>query len=155
MNLLFSQNLEIFSQLILAAILGVLIGTEREFRGKSAGVRTHSLVCLAACLFTILSVSGFKDFITAGASFDPSRVASQIIVGIGFLGAGLIILQQNQTQGLTTAAGVWVTTAIGMTIGLKMYIVGLFATFLVLLIFTILFYFELFVDRFRKNPHTN
>ena len=84
MSLIFnSQNLEIFGQLLLAVILGSLIGAERELRGRLAGVKTHALVCLGAGLFTVLSTVGFGEFVSA-ANFDPSRVASQIVVGIGF-----------------------------------------------------------------------
>lgn len=147
MNAIFDpQNLEIFSQLLMAAVLGILIGTERELKGRLAGVKTHALVCLGSCLFTILSAVGFKDFIL-GASFDPSRVASQIVVGIGFIGAGLIIFHESKIQGLTTAAGVWTTAGIGMAIGLKFYFAAFFATFLVLLIYTVLYYFELYLHR--------
>lgn len=147
MNAIFDpQNLEIFSQLLMAAVLGILIGTERELKGRLAGVKTHALVCLGSCLFTILSAVGFKDFIL-GASFDPSRVASQIVVGIGFIGAGLIIFHESKIQGLTTAAGVWTTAGIGMAIGLKFYFAAFFTTFLVLLIYTVLYYFELYLHR--------
>ena len=144
------QNLEIFGQLFLAAILGTLIGTERELKGRLAGTRTHALVCLAASLFTILSTVGFRDFVL-GTQFDPSRVASQVVIGIGFIGAGLIIFQESKVQGLTTAVGIWTTTAIGMAVGLKFYFVAFFATFLVLLIYTLLYYFEIFIDRFRDK----
>lgn len=155
MNAIFTpQNLEIFGQLSLAAVLGILIGTEREIKGRLAGIKTHALVCLAASLFTILSTVGFRDFI-AGNSFDPSRVASQIVIGIGFLGAGLIVFQQSQVQGLTTAAGIWATAGIGMTIGLRLYLVAFFAAFLVLLIFTIVYYFEILLDRFRNRINKN
>jgi putative Mg2+ transporter-C (MgtC) family protein len=151
MSIIFtSQNLEIFSQLFLAALLGSLIGTERELKGRLAGTKTHALVCLGACLFTILSVVGFQSF-ASGTAFDPSRVASQIVIGIGFIGAGLIIFQQSKIQGLTTAAGIWTTAGIGMALGLKFYFVAFFATFLVLVIFTLLYYFEIFIDRFRKE----
>ena len=151
MSLIFnSQNLEIFGQLLLAVILGSLIGAERELRGRLAGVKTHALVCLGAGLFTILSTTGFKEFIS-GNDFDPSRVASQIVVGIGFLGAGLIIFYQSQVQGLTTAAGIWTTAAIGMAIGVKFYFAALSATFLVLLVYAIFYYLEIFIDRFRDK----
>ena len=151
MNLIFNpQNLEIFGQLLLAVTLGSLIGMERELRGRLAGVKTHALVCLGAGLFTVLSTIGFGEFVS-GTGFDPSRVASQIVVGIGFLGAGLIIFQQSQIQGLTTAAGIWTTAAIGMAIGVKFYFVALFATFLVLLVYVILYYLEIFIDRFRDK----
>lgn len=151
MSIIFSpQNLEIFGQLLLAVTLGSLIGIERELRGRLAGVKTHALVCLGAGLFTILSVVGFQGS-ASGTGLDPSRVASQIVVGIGFLGAGLIIFQQSQIQGLTTAAGIWTTAAIGMAIGVKFYFVALFATFLVLLVYAVLYYLEIFVDRFRDK----
>lgn len=114
-------------------------------------MRTHALVCLGACLFTILSTVGFQAF-SPGTSFDPSRIASQIVIGIGFLGAGLIIFQQSKIQGLTTAAGIWTTAGIGMAVALKLYFISFFATFLVLFIFTLLYYIEIFfVDRFRKE----
>ena len=140
------QNLGIFTQLLLAAILGSLIGTERELKGRLAGMKTHALVCMGSCLFTILSTVGFRDFII-GANFDPSRIASQIVVGIGFIGAGLIIFHESKIQGLTTAAGIWTTAGIGMTIGLKLYFIAFFAAFLVILIYTLLYYFELYLHR--------
>jgi len=152
MNIIFNpQNLEIFGQLFLAVVLGALIGTEREMRGRLAGVKTHALVCLGSCLFTILSIIGFQDF---GSAVDPSRIASQIVVGIGFLGAGLIIFHQSKIQGLTTAAGIWATAAIGMTVGLQFYPIAFFATFLVLVIYTLFYYFEIFLDHFqdKKTP---
>lgn len=153
MNTIFTpQNLEIFGQLFLAVVLGALIGTEREIRGRLAGVKTHALVCLGSCLFTVLSVVGFQDFVFAA---DPSRIASQIVVGIGFLGAGLIIFDQSRIKGLTTAAGIWTTAAIGMTVGLQFYFVALFAALLVLVIYTLLYYFEAFLDRFRDKHKRN
>lgn len=148
------QNLEIFIQLFLAAILGSLIGTERELKGRLAGVKTHALVCLGACLFTILSTIGFKDFIL-GVSFDPSRIASQIVVGIGFIGAGLIIFHESKIQGLTTAAGIWTTAGIGMAVGLRFYFAAFFATFLVILIYTLLYYFELYLHRIWDKRDKN
>lgn len=151
MSIIFSsQNLEIFGQLLLAVTLGSLIGIEREFRGRLAGVKTHALVCLGAGLFTILSTVGFGKFVS-GVGFNPEQVASQVVVGIGFLGAGLIIFQQSQIQGLTTAAGIWTTAAIGMAVGVKFYFVALFTTFLVLLVYAILYYLEIFIDRFRDK----
>ena len=147
--ILSAQNLEIFGQLFLAAILGILIGTEREIRSRGAGMRTHALVCLGACLFTIISTIGFDKF-SLMPGFNPAMVASQVVVGIGFIGAGLIIFQESKIQGLTTAAGIWATAAIGMAVALKLYFAAFFTTFLVLFIFTLLFYLEIFIDRFRK-----
>ncbi len=112
-----------------AFLLGGIIGLERHFRSKDAGFRTHSLVSMGSALFTVLSVYGF----TAGDDADSSRVAAQIVSGVGFLGAGLIILQKNVVKGLTTAAGLWVTAAIGMACGVAMFEVAAIATVLMLI----------------------
>ncbi len=96
-------------RLVAAMLLGGIIGLEREYRSKDAGFRTHFLVALGAALFTIISQYGFNDGVK-----DTSRVAAQVVSGIGFLGAGLIVFQKNSVRGLTTAAGLWVTAAIGM-----------------------------------------
>ena len=109
-----------------ALALGASLGLQREFRGKAAGMRTYSLVTLGAALFTYLSIYGFSN--QAGA--DPTRVAAQIVTGIGFLGAGVVIFrpEQQHIEGLTTAAGMWVAAAIGMATGLGMYQVGIVVT---------------------------
>jgi putative Mg2+ transporter-C (MgtC) family protein len=99
----------------LAFALSSVMGLEREFRQKSAGLRTHTLVGTGAALFTLVSGYGFGDVVTKGLIvLDPSRVAAQIVSGVGFLGAGLIFVQRNSVRGLTTAAGVWVCAAVGM-----------------------------------------
>lgn len=116
------SNLEIVFQLITAVILGGLIGAEREHIKKPAGVRTYALVSLGSALFTIISVLFFKEF---GNAVDPSRVAASIVAGVGFLGLGIIIHQGLKVRGLTTAAGVWVAAAIGMAVGLKLYVVAI------------------------------
>lgn len=133
-----SLTFQITGRLLLAVVLGGCIGAERWFRRKPAGLRTYSLVSLGACLFTTISLSGNLTF----GSFDPSRVISQIVVGVGFLGAGIIFHKENLVQGLTTAAGLWVTAAIGATVGVGMYAVATIATFIALLIFFVLFFFE-------------
>lgn len=116
-------------QVFLAALLGMVIGFEREKAGKPAGIRTYMLVSMGSALFTILSVNGFNSFIgTVG--YDPSRIASQIVVGIGFLGAGIIFFTKTEARGLTTAAAVWVSAAIGMAVGLKFYYLAVFTTLL-------------------------
>lgn len=132
---------EVFFQLTLAVILGGVIGIERRLAGKVAGVRTYALVALGACLFSLMSKNAFVEF-SGISGFDPSRIASQVVVGIGFLGAGLIVFQKNRVQGLTTAAGLWVTAAIGMAIAYKFYDVAIFATFLTLVIFVVLWHIE-------------
>lgn len=121
------------SRLLLATLLGAVIGFEREYHAKEAGIRTHLLVALGACLFMILSVYGFDFMLDRDhVSFDPSRIASQVVTGIGFIGAGTIILQKQMVRGLTTAAGLWVTAAIGLACGNGMYVVALVTTVIVL-----------------------
>jgi putative Mg2+ transporter-C (MgtC) family protein len=120
--------------ILVAALLGGAIGLEREFRAKEAGFRTHFLVGLGSALFMILSAHGFDAVVgTPGVRLDPSRIAAQVVSGIGFIGAGTIILQKHAVRGLTTAAGLWVTSAIGMTSGAGMYLLASTATVLVLL----------------------
>lgn len=133
-------TLQMVMQLVLAAVLGMLIGFEREYRGKPAGLRTYMLVALGATLFTTISVNGIGG-VFPGA-FDPSRIASQVVVGIGFIGAGLIILRQDRIEGLTTAAGLWTTAAIGTTVGFGLYFVAIFSTLLVLFILWALKFLE-------------
>lgn len=102
----------------LALVLSAIIGLEREFRQKSAGMRTHTLVGVGAALFILVSKFGFYDVLAPGRIvLDPSRIAAQIVTGIGFLGAGLIFVQRGSVRGLTTAAGVWVTAGVGMAAG--------------------------------------
>jgi putative Mg2+ transporter-C (MgtC) family protein len=120
--------------IVVAALLGGAIGLEREYRSKEAGFRTHFLVGLGSGLFMVLSLYGFDDFIgIPGVQRDPSRIAAQVVSGIGFIGAGCIIFQKNAVKGLTTAAGLWVTSAIGMAAGAGMYVLSVVATALVLL----------------------
>jgi putative Mg2+ transporter-C (MgtC) family protein len=104
-----------FGELGLAFLLSALIGLEREFRQKAAGLRTHTLVGVAAALFMLVSKYGFSDVVVSGRiTLDPSRVAAQIVSGIGFLGAGIIFVRRDAVRGLTTAAVVWLVAAIGM-----------------------------------------
>lgn len=145
-SLLNTETSRIFIQLLLAVILGALIGLEREFQGKAAGLRTYALVSLGACLFTIVSTEGFNRFI-GPTSFDPSRIASQVVVGIGFLGAGLIFLKGDIVYGLTTAAGLWISAALGTAVGAGMYSAAILATLIVLLILTLLKSVERFIHR--------
>jgi putative Mg2+ transporter-C (MgtC) family protein len=134
----FFYNLETIFQLLLAVILGGLIGIEREYRRKEAGLRTYSLVSLGAALFTIISFEIFNSssslYGKAGIAFDPTRIIGQIVLGIGFLGAGLIVYRQFHVEGLTTAAGLWVVAAIGTAIGAKLYFAAVFVAFLTILI---------------------
>lgn len=115
-------------KLVAALLFGGIVGLEREYRSKDAGFRTHFLVALGAALFTIISQYGFGDGVK-----DSSRVAAQVVSGIGFIGAGLIVFQKNTVRGLTTAAGLWVTAAIGMACGVGMYALAAIVTVLILL----------------------
>ena len=121
-------------RILLAAGLGCFIGYERYSRSKEAGVRTHSIVCLAAAMMMIVSKYGFSDSI----EFDAARVAAQIITGIGFLGAGIIFVKNDTVQGLTTAAGIWATSGIGMCIGSGLYMEGIFSAILIIVIQTVM-----------------
>ena len=133
---------EFVLRLFVAAMLGGVIGLEREYRAKEAGFRTHFLVALGSGLFMILSQFGFDDVLAhyEQVSLDPSRIASQVVTGIGFIGAGTIIFQKHVVRGLTTAAGLWVTSAIGMTAGAGMYVLSIATTVLVLLCLEALYF---------------
>ena len=124
-------ELDMVIRILIAALVGGLIGYERERADKPAGVRTHLLVCVGASLFTIISVEGF-------AAGDPSRVAAGIVVGIGFLGAGAILRGEGWVAGLTTAATVWVVAAIGMSAGVGLYIITAVTTVVVLVALRVL-----------------
>ena len=115
-------------RLVAAGLLGGLIGMEREFRAKEAGVRTHFIVALGSALFMIISEFAFE-----GKQHDAARVAAQVVSGIGFIGAGVIIFQRNVVRGVTTAAGLWVAAAIGLACGDGMYPVAIAATLLTVL----------------------
>ena len=124
---------ELILRLALAAGLGTLIGMERAYRAKTAGTRTHCLVALGSALFMIVSQYGFLDAPAGVRAADPARVAAQIVSGIGFLGAGTIIMQKHVIHGLTTAAGMWVAAGIGMASAAGLYWVAVAATALCLI----------------------
>ncbi|MEM2154905.1 MAG: MgtC/SapB family protein [Nitrososphaeria archaeon] len=113
--------------LLMSIVFGAIIGLEREITHKPAGLRTHMLVCLGSCIFTIVSLR---------FGMDPARVAAGIVTGIGFIGAGTIIAEQGKVVGITTAASLWVTAAIGLTIGIGEYLLSAVSTLLVFLILT-------------------
>ena len=127
---------EVLLRLALAGFLGASIGLERELREREAGLRTHLLVCVGSALFTIVSAYGFREFLVNGGSVvraDPTRIAAQIVTGIGFLGAGAIIRQGLSVRGLTTAATLWVVAAIGVAAGAGYYSAAAITTVLVIL----------------------
>lgn len=128
-------NLEILSRLLMAALLGSVIGFERERLNWAAGLRTHMLVCVGASLMMMVSAFGFADALTQkNVVLDPSRVAAQVVSGIGFLGAGSILLRGEVVRGLTTAASLWSVAGIGLAVGGGMYTAAVGATIIILII---------------------
>jgi putative Mg2+ transporter-C (MgtC) family protein len=119
---------DVLWRLVLALALSSLIGLERELRQKSAGLRTHSLVGVGAAAFMLVSTYGFADVLGQHVTLDPSRVAAQIVSGIGFIGGGIIFVRQDAVRGLTTAAAVWVTAAVGMACGGDLPLIALVTT---------------------------
>ena len=136
-----------YIQLVIAIILGTLLGSERTFAGKTAGMRTYGLVSMGSCLLIITSAAMNSGLIGL-TNFDPMRVAAGIVMGVGFIGSGLIIFRENKIEGLTTAAGLWVACGIGIAVGFKLFALALFASFLTLFTFTIVWFIE---DKLRKS----
>jgi len=125
---LWSMGWETAGQVTLAAILGGIIGIEREWRGRPAGFRTNMLIAIGSCLFTILSITGFP--LDGSAAQDSARIAAQVVSGVGFLGAGALLQTRNKTKGMTTAATIWLVAAIGMSVGTGNYFLAVFTTLL-------------------------
>lgn len=121
---------EVLCRLVLASFFGAMVGIERQRKDWAAGMRTHMMVCLGSSLIMIVSAFGFSDILgTPNVSLDPSRVAAQVVSGIGFIGAGTILfLQQKIIRGLTTAAGLWTVAAIGLAVGGGMYFAAFITT---------------------------
>ena len=111
----------------LAALLGAIVGLEREWGGHPAGLRTNIMIAISSCLFTLLSIEAFAS---EGSARDTARVAAQIVTGVGFLGAGVVLQTRKQVRGLTTAATIWLVAAIGMAVGAGAYFVAIFTTIL-------------------------
>ena len=132
-------------RMLLSAVCGVFIGFERSRRQKDAGIRTHMIVALGAALAMIVSKYGFFDLLQyEGLRADASRIASNVITGVGFLGAGVIFVKDVSIKGLTTAAGIWATASVGLAIGAGMYTVGIGATLVMIL-------FQLFFHKFFRS----
>ncbi len=123
-------DIDLILRLFVGSMLGGIIGLEREYRSKFAGFRTHFLVALGSSLFMVMSIHGFDDL---AVRYDASRIAAQIVSGIGFIGAGAIMFQKHAVRGLTTAAGLWVTAAIGVCAGSGKFLLAIAATVMVLL----------------------
>lgn len=145
------DNTEIILKLGMAVVLGAIIGLERLLGHKEAGMKTHAMVALGAALFIIISEALASRYANIGGGFDASRMASQIIVGIGFMGAGSIILQGTHLKGLTTASGFWVTAGIGMAVGFGLYDLAIIATAFVIAIFVIIAVLERPVIKIAKS----
>jgi putative Mg2+ transporter-C (MgtC) family protein len=129
------QDWNLILRLLIAAILGSVIGADRERLAWAPGLRTHMLVCVGACLFMIVSAFGFSDILqTRNVILDPSRVAAQVVSGIGFLGAGTILLRGEVVRGLTTAASLWSVAAVGLAVGGGLYVEAVAATLVILII---------------------
>jgi putative Mg2+ transporter-C (MgtC) family protein len=124
-------QLELSAQIVVAAALGALIGAEREIHGHPAGIRTHMLVSLGSAIFTVLSIHGFGQDVDPTRT-DPTRIAAQIVSGIGFLGAGAILKDGIVIRGLTTAASLWATSAVGLAAGAGEYVIAIVAAAVIL-----------------------
>lgn len=141
-DLTFGMQLELALRLMVGLLLGAIIGIERELHRQQAGFRTHSLVALGAALFTIISAYAF-----VGPNVDPTRIAAQIVSGIGFIGAGTILQHRGSIRGLTTAASLWAVAAIGMAAGAGLLIMATIGTLLILVVLFALDRVEAFATR--------
>lgn len=140
MDSFFMSDWEFILRILLSALCGMAIGVERERHLKDAGVRTHMVVALGAALMMVVSKYGFMDIALLPSSIDAdaSRIAAQIVSGIGFLGAGVILVRERSITGLTTAAGVWATAGIAMALGAGMYLIGISCTVMIVVTQTVL-----------------
>lgn len=146
---------EMIFQLTVALLLGLLIGAERSTSNKTAGMRTYALISLGSCFFVVISHAVAGQYLGM-TNFDPLRVASQIVVGIGFVGGGLIITQDKKITGITTAAGIWVAAGIGMAVGFQLYPIAIFVTLITIFVFTTLWHFERAVKKYaRRGLHSD
>lgn len=136
-------QLEYMLRIVIAAILGIVIGNERKHQNKSAGIRTHAIVALGSALIMVVSKYGFAD--VAGGS-DSGRLAAQVVSGIGFLGAGVIFVRNNLVSGLTTAAGLWATSGVGLAMGAGMYPVAICSTLLIVTVQFVMHRYSYFAD---------
>jgi len=141
------NTIEIITRLSAAILFGIVIGAERVWAGKTAGMRTYALVSMGAALFIIVSEMITSKYIGV-SNFDPLRLASQIVVGIGFIGTGLIFTKDSKLTGLTTATSLWVVAGIGMACGFGLFKIAFLATFFTLFVFIVLWFLE---EGFRNS----
>lgn len=148
--------IEPIAQLVLAVVLGALIGIERDIAGKRAGMRTHALVALGAAAFVISATLLNRD-VVGTAIYDPVRIAASVVAGVGFIGAGVIVFREEISvlRGVTTAAGVWVAAAVGMAAGFGFYTVAIATAVLTLIVFRLLWYVEDAIERRYGQPPTS
>ncbi len=132
MEYLLTLNFVTLGKILFAALLGAILGIERELARKEAGIRTNSFVSMGACLFSLIAWSLFENY-----GLDPGRISSQIVVGVGFIGAGMIIFHEHKVRGLTTAAELWLSAGIGMAIAFGFYTEALFTVGLIIVIVTL------------------
>jgi putative Mg2+ transporter-C (MgtC) family protein len=140
---MFEMN-DMMLRIVMAAVLGAVVGFEREVTHKAAGLRTHMLVCMGACIFMVLSMTNLAEFTTFGLdqsqhpkmnlNFDPSRIAAQIVTGSGFIGGGALLKEGGSVRGITTAASLWNVAAIGMLVGVGLHSIAIFATLITVVI---------------------
>lgn len=150
-----APQLDLILRIVVACICGAAIGYERSVRQKDAGIRTHIIVALGSALVMIVSKYGFAGILDIqGVSWDASRIASNIITGISFLGAGVIFVKNASIKGLTTAAGIWATAGIGIALGAGMYLIGIFSTVLMIIIQLVLHKYLRHLDNTVSNEIT-
>ena len=137
------MDYEIFIRFLLAALWGSIVGAEREYRGKSAGFRTVIMISIGSCFFTMMSER-------IGGSGNPDRIASNIVTGIGFLGAGVIFRGDNHVNGITTAATIWAVAAVGMGIGGGYYFAAAYASFFIMVVLALLPFLERYIDSLNQ-----
>ncbi len=146
-NFFDGATMEIIIRLFVAVVLGLIIGTERVWAHKTAGMRTYALVAMGSALFVVVSEQMVQTYMNV-PGMNPLHIVAQIIVGVGFIGTGLIFTKDNKLMGLTTATGLWVSAGIGMASGFGAYKIAIIATFLTLFIFIVLWFLE---EQFRKT----
>lgn len=147
-----SIELEVITRLIVAVVLGACLGIERSLSGKHAGMRTYALVSLGSCLFAVVGLVASYQ-LTSFASVNPLQIAASIVIGIGFIGSGLAVFRGEQPSELTTATGIWLVAAVGMTAGFGYFAVALAATILGILIFSVLLRVENILRRRFGHQH--
>lgn len=146
-------TLEIFLKLVAALFLGMSLGIERAVVGKTAGMRTYGLVSMGSALFVVIGVLAGGGFDSQVAMTESLRFTAQVITGIGFIGAGLIFFKDHAVSGVTTAAGIWVASGVGMAIGYGLYGIAILAAVFAFTVFTVLWYVEEDVKKFLRNKN--